>query len=623
MCGVVGFANLDDQKASKTILKKMTNQLIHRGPDGEGYWVHQNIAIAHRRLSIIDLSSAGKQPMFSEDKRYILSYNGEVYNFKELRHTLQNKGFEFKSKTDTEVVLLALIYWGVNAINKFNGMFAFAFYDRNKKEFILARDRYGIKPLYYSLNKNIFSFASEQKAIISHPSFKKEMDFPALLEYFTFQNILTNKTLLKDIKILPPGCYINFNNNNKIMNIKKYWDFKFNEPKIKLKKSEYIEELRFLFKQAVKRQTVSDVELGCYLSGGIDSGSITALASNIYPNLKTFTCGFDTSSASGLELGFDERVNAEAMSALFKTEQYEIVLKSGDMENCLSRLTRHLEEPRVGQSYPNYYIAKLASKFVKVILSGVGADELFAGYPWRYFRPSHNQKFDDYVDNYYLYWQRLIDNKDIKKIFAPVWKDVKDVSTKEIFKNILLQHDNSFEKPEDYVNQSLYFEAKTFLHGLLVVEDKISMSFGLENRVPFLDNDLVDFAMKCPVGLKLTDFNSDVRINENQYGNKQNIYFQKTNDGKSILRDILNDIIPDYITKGQKKGFASPDASWFKGESIDFVKSKLLNPKANIYNVLDYKPTVNLINEHLDGKENRRLLIWSLLNIDEWMSQTL
>ena len=623
MCGIVGFINLDGSPASPDILKKMTNELIHRGPDGEGYWVQKNMAIGHRRLSILDLSNAGKQPMISEDKRYILRYNGEIYNFKELRNTLQSKGYKFKSKSDTEVVLLALVHWGVDAINKFNGMFAFVFYDMFKKELILARDRYGIKPLYYSLNKNFFSFASEQKAIISHPSFKKEMDFPALMEYFTFQNILTDKTLLKGIKLLQPGCYLNFNNSNKIIKIKKYWDFKFNEPKIKLKKAEYIEELRFLFKQAVKRQTVSDVELGCYLSGGIDSGSITAVTSEIYPNLKTFTCGFDMSSASGLELGFDERVNAEAMSALFKTEQYEMVLKAGDMERCLSRLAWHLEEPRVGQSYPNYYMAKLASKFVKVVLSGVGGDELFAGYPWRYFRSGCNQNFNDYVDSYYLYWQRLIDNKEVKKLFAPVWKDVEDVRTKDIFKNILLQHDNSLEIPEDFINQSLYFEAKTFLHGLLVVEDKISMSFGLENRVPFLDNDLVDFAMNCPIEMKLLDLNVDIRINENEYGNKKNIYFQKTNDGKSILRDILNDIIPDYISKGQKKGFASPDASWFKGESIDFVKAKLLNPKAKIYNVLDYNPTVKLINEHLDGKQNRRLFIWSLLNVDEWMTQTL
>ena len=354
----------------------------------------------------------------------------------------------------------------------------------------------------------------------------------------------------------------------------------------------------------------------------MDSGSITAIASETYPNLKTFTCGFDMSSASGLELGFDERSKAEAMSSLFKTEQYEMVLKAGDMENSLNRIAWHLEEPRVGQCYPNYYMAKLASKFVKVVLSGSGGDEMFAGYPWRYYRYASSQNFEEYVDSYYLYWQRLIDNKDLRKIFSPVWNDVKDLRTRDIFKNVLLQHNNKLEKPEDYINQSLYFEAKTFLHGLLMVEDKMSMSFGLENRVPFLDNDLVDFAMSCPVGMKLNNLNEVLKINENKL-DKQNIYFQKTNDGKQILRDMLNNYVPDEIVKGEKKGFSSPDASWFKGESIDFVRKKLLDPKAKIYNVLDYNSSISLINEHLDGKENRRLFIWSLLNVDEWMSQVL
>jgi len=291
------------------------------------------------------------------------------------------------------------------------------------------------------------------------------------------------------------------------------------------------------------------------------------------------------------------------------------------MERCLSRLAWHLEEPRVGQCYPNYYMAKLASKFVKVVLSGSGGDELFAGYPWRYYRSAISQNFEEYIDSYYIYWQRLIDNKDLHKIFAPVWEEVKHVRTRDIFKDVFLQHDTKLEKPEDYINHSLYFEAKTFLHGLLMVEDKMSMSYGLENRVPFLDNDLVDFAMRCPVGLKLNNLNEVIRINENQAGDKQNIYFQKTNDGKQILRDMLSDYVPDYITKGEKKGFSSPDASWFKGESIDFVRKKLLDPQAKIYNVLDYHATVSLIDDHLSGKENRRLFIWSLLNVDEWMHQ--
>ena len=215
-----------------------------------------------------------------------------------------------------------------------------------------------------------------------------------------------------------------------------YWDYNFTNPSKPINRDEYSRELDRLFNQAVKRQLVGDVELGTYLSGGIDSGSITAIASKQIPFLKSFTCGFDVSSASGIELSFDERIKAEAMSALFNTEHYQMVLKAGDMERCLPKLSWHLEEPRVGQSYPNYYAAYLASKFVKVVLSGSGGDELFAGYPWRYFTQQKAQSFDDYIDKYYLYWQRLVSNSELKKLFKPIWGDVKEVWTRDIFKSI-------------------------------------------------------------------------------------------------------------------------------------------------------------------------------------------
>jgi asparagine synthase (glutamine-hydrolysing) len=348
----------------------------------------------------------------------------------------------------------------------------------------------------------------------------------------------------------------------------------------------------------------------------MDSGSITAIASQSFDYLKSFTCGFDLSSASGLEACFDERSTAEALSHAFKTEHYEVVLKAGDMERCLSSLALHLEEPRVGQSYPNFYAAKLASKFVKVVLSGAGGDELFAGYPWRYFRTMVNDNFEDYIDKYYLYWQRLVSNSDLKELFSPIWNDVKDVWTRDIFRDVFLTHDQSLERPEDYINHSLYFEAKTFLHGLLTVEDKLSMAHGLENRVPFLDNDLTEFAMKCPVSLKLKNFSEVVRINENAVGDKQTQFFKQTQDGKQILREVMNRIIPKEVSDAKKQGFSGPDASWFKGESIEFVKRKILQKNARIYSLFDRKTVSRLVDEHLSGKTNRRLLIWSLLNLE-------
>lgn len=623
MCGIAGILHLDGAPASPVLLKRMTDAIAHRGPDGEGHWTEGNVAIGHRRLAIIDLSPAGHQPMISADHRYVLSYNGEVYNFQELRSELQAKGYWFRSKTDSEVVLNALAEWGEKAVNRFNGMFALALWDRKEKRLFLARDRYGIKPLYYSSQGNTFSFGSEQKAILSLPGFERRLDKPALLEYFTFQNLFTDRTLLEDIKILPAGHYawLDLRSDRPVLQRIQYWDYDFREPAERASTEEYREELDRLFQQAVNRQLVSDVELGTYLSGGMDSGSITAIAARSYPYLKTFTCGFDLSSASGIELGFDERAKAEHMSYLFKTEHFEMVLKAGDMERILPKVTFHLEEPRVGQSYPNYYAARLAGRFVKVVLSGVGGDELFGGYPWRYYRAVVNDDFEHYIDKYYQFWQRLIPNSQIKQVFSPIWDDVRHVWTRDIFHDVFKHHADNFYTPEDYINHSLYFEAKTFLHGLLVVEDKLSMAHGLESRVPFLDNDLVDFAMRCPVHLKLSNLAEVVRINENEPGGKTVKYFEKTRDGKQILRDVMRRYVPDHITRAEKQGFSAPDASWFKGDSIDYVKRILFDRSALLYKVMDPEAVQALVKEHLDGTRNRRLLIWSLLNVEQWMKQ--
>jgi asparagine synthase (glutamine-hydrolysing) len=619
VCGITGIFNLNGEPISPVILRKMTDAVAHRGPDGEGFYIDGSVGLGHRRLAIIDLSPAGRQPMLSRDQDVAISYNGEVYNFRELRAELQSLGYEFRSKTDSEVVLNAWVEWGAECVTRFNGMFAFAIWDKPRQSLFLVRDRWGTKPLYYACWGHNLLFGSEQKAILAHPAARRDLDKKTLLEYFTFQNIFTDHTLLEGIKLLPPASVACIPlGGDGTPQIARYWDYRFREPDHPADPSEYREELDRLMRQAVSRQLVTDVELGAYLSGGMDSGTLTALAARELPYIKTFTCGFDLSSASGIEIGFDERVKAEAMSARFKTEHYEMVLKAGDMERVLPKLAWHIEEPRVGQSYPNYYAAQLASKFVKVVLSGAGGDELFGGYPWRYYRATVCNDFEHYVDQYYLYWQRLVDNRDIRRLFAPIWRDVKDVWTRDIFRDVFLTHDNELDRPEDYINHSLYFEAKTFLHGLLVIEDKLSMAHGLETRVPFMDNDLVDFAMSCPVNLKLNNLAKVVRINENEPGDKQTQFFQKTRDGKQILRDVMRQYIPDEIANAEKQGFSAPDASWFKGESIEFVKRKLMNRDARIYAWLDPDAVHELVNEHLSGKQNRRLLVWSLLSVEEW-----
>jgi asparagine synthase (glutamine-hydrolysing) len=625
MCGITGLIYTNNAPVSPVVLKKMTDSIAHRGPDGEGHWIEGNVGIGHRRLAVIDLSPAGHQPMISENNRYVLSYNGEIYNFRELRGELEAKGYWFRSQSDSEVVLNALVEWGQKALNKFNGMFAIALWDKKERTLFLARDRYGIKPLYVCQQGNTFAFSSEQKAILSIPDFVRSINKPALLEYFTFQNIFTDHTLIEDIQILPAGHYATIDLNHVAPRLRctQYWDYHFREPTERASDAEYREELDRLFQQAVNRQLVTDVELGSYLSGGMDSGAITAIAAKSFPYLKTFTCGFDLSSASGIELAFDERAKAEAMSYHFKTEHYETVLTAGDMERAMPRMAHHLEEPRVGQSYPNYYAAQLASKFVKVVLSGAGGDELFAGYPWRYYRAVVNNNFEEYVDKYYLYWQRLLRNSDLKKMFNPIWRDVEHVSSRDIFKGVFQNHKSNLQTPEDYINHSLYFEAKTFLHGLLVVEDKLSMAHGLECRVPFLDNDLVDFAMQCPIGLKLNNLSDVVRINENELGNKAQNFYKKSRDGKQIMRDVMSRHIPNEVTQAEKQGFSAPDSSWFKGDSIEFVKRILMNDNAHIYELMDQSVVEGLLNEHLSGKENKRLLIWSLLNIEQYLKDTI
>jgi asparagine synthase (glutamine-hydrolysing) len=617
MCGITGILNLDGAPVSPVILRKMTDAVAHRGPDGEGFFVDGPAGLGHRRLAIIDLSPAGHQPMVTRDGRFSLTYNGEIYNFQELRAELEARGHQFRSRTDSEVLLQAYAEWGERSLERLNGMFAFAIWDKQERKLFLARDRYGIKPLYYTEASDIFLFGSEVKAILAHPAYRANLDREALLEYFTFQNFFTDRTLFKDIRLLPAGCCMTVAAGQKTR-VRRYWDYHFTEPQHAGDDREYLEELDRLFRQAVNRQLVSDVDVGSYLSGGMDSGSITALAARQLPYLKTFTCGFDLHSASGIELGFDERGPAERMSYLFKTEHYEMVLKAGDMERVMPRLARHIEEPRVGQCYPNFYAAQLAGKFVKVVLSGAGGDELFGGYPWRYYRAVVNDDFEHYVDKYYVFWHRLIPNTAIQKVFRPIWGDVKHVWTRDIFRDVFHEHAAQLTRPEDYINHSLYFEAKTFLHGLLVIEDKLSMAHGLETRVPFLDNDLVDFAMKVPVGLKLGNLTEVIRLNENEPGSKTARYFQKTNDGKLLLRKTMERYIPASITEAEKQGFSAPDATWFKGESIDFVRNVVFNPKSRIYDFLDPQAVHALASEHLDGKVNRRLLIWSLLNFEEW-----
>jgi len=621
MCGIAGYLERSGSHASATVLRGMTELIAHRGPDGEGHYLDAEVALGHRRLSIIDLSDAASQPMVSRSGRYVITYNGEIYNMMELRVLLEARGHRFSSRSDTEVLVEAFAHWGPAMLDRLNGMFAFAIWDTVRRKLFLARDRFGVKPLYYCSIGSTLLFSSEIKAFRAHPEFSSRPDIEGLVEYLSFQNFFSDRTLFDGVRLLPQGSFIEIGLDDTSLEVQSFWDFSFEEPEGKFDEAAAVDELDHLFRQAVERQLLSDVEVGSYLSGGMDSGSITAQASTHVPLLRTFTVGFDLSSASGVEMGFDERVRAEHMSYQFGSEHYEMVLKAGDMERAMPKLAWHMEEPRVGQSYPNFYAAKLASRFNKVCLSGAGGDEMFGGYPWRYYRAVVNDDFAHYARKYFSFWQRLLRKEDLRQVLAPVWGEAAQVEPFEIFTNVFKGQERGLKRPEDYVNHSLYFESKTFLNGLLVVEDKLSMAHSLETRVPFLDNDLVDFAMKLPAEAKLGNLTEVVKLNENEPGGKADRYFQRTKDGKLLLRKMMERHIPPMITNGEKQGFSAPDATWFKGESIEFVRRKLFNDKARIYELMDKRAVQALVNDHLEGKQNRRLLIWSLLSIEQWLEE--
>ncbi|MDR1360651.1 MAG: asparagine synthase (glutamine-hydrolyzing) [Deltaproteobacteria bacterium] len=621
MCGIAGIIHSDLSPVSVPVVRAMADSLRHRGPDDEGVYCSDHAGLGHRRLSTVDLSPAAHQPMVSACGRVALVYNGMLFNYRELRAELQSLGFVVRSSGDTAVVLAAWVAWGEACLLRLNGHFALAVLDFRENALFLARDRYGTKPLYWHYAGGIFLFASEIKAFLTHPSFSAQVDPQGLVEYFTFQNFLGERTLFAGVSLFPKASVGRIRlDAPEAPRISRYWDYAFQETRAENRCREaLLEELDFLLRRAVGRHLDADVEVGAYLSGGIDSGLISSLAGKETPYLKSFTCGFDLSSASGMELGFDERRAAEAMSAAFRTEHYEMVLKSGDMERVMSRMARHIEEPRVGQSYPNYYIARLASKFVKIVLSGTGGDELFAGYPWRYSRLNDGTDFAAFTDAYYQSWQRLIPENILPEFLAPAWGEAGKADARLMFRNVFAGYPSRIERVEDAVNLSLYFEAHTFLQGLLLVDDKLSMAHGLETRSPFLDNDLVDFAMRCPVGLKLNNLRHVVSIDENAFGSKKEAYYRRTRDGKILLREIARRHLPCGVAEADKQGFSSPDASWFRGESMDFVRRTLLAPRKRMYEYVNYATAERLIHEHLEGRNNRRLLIWALLYFDCWL----
>lgn len=660
MCGIGGIVSLGSRPVDPGLIKPMCDIQAHRGPDDAGYaffrtgathtgsggywcgftdpaFAHLNehlpvlggnyysdqmsdcnyqLAFGHRRLAIQDLTHYGHQPMSNSDRRYWIVFNGEIYNFPQLRQELEVLGHTFHTRCDTEVILKGWEQWGHDVLPRLNGMFAFALYDRLNNYLLLARDRFGVKPLYYSLTPDFFVFASEPKGILASSLVSPQFNTTSLVEYFTFQNNFGSDTLFEGVKILAPGEIIEVRpGTGRPLNFQSFHQgFPGINSAVRSPES-LSEEVSHAFAAAVRRQLISDVDVGAYLSGGMDSGSIVAVAGRSIPRLLTFTGGFDLTNVDGIEQGFDERKIAEKLSYLLQTEHYDVVLHAGDMPAAMERITWYMDDPRVGMCHQNWYVAKLASRFVKVCLAGAGGDELFAGYPWRYRNVIGGHSTQENEQRYFDYWCRLMPLPQMSEFFNCDKINVTESLDKvrRNFAAILRQApvNPDIDESENQVQKALYFEFKTFMHGYLVTEDRISMAHSLESRVPFLDNDLADLAWSIPPSKKL-DINSLVCASGQ--GHIASI------DGKRILRQAMEKYLPKEFTQMPKQGFSPPDENWYRGQSMDYIKSILLDKKALERPWFNQKFVQNKLQEHFSGSQNHRLLIWSLLSI-EWLQR--
>ncbi len=618
MCGIAGVFNFNKQPVAHQTIKTMVDAMAHRGPDGEGLYIDENMALGHRRLSILDISPKGAQPMMSHNGEWVIVFNGCIYNYLDLRLDLKSKGHDFVSTGDTEVICEGLAEYGTKFFEKLDGMFAVAAWHKPSKTLWLSRDRFGVKPLYYYQQNGVLLFASEIKAFLKHPAFKVEVNLSALNEYFTFQNVFTFNTLFAGVTMLPPANTVKVNIETPLLH-NSWWDYDFTEPDNNISFEEATLETERLLAKAVSKQMVADVPVGSYLSGGMDSGSLSVLASKHVDRLYTFTAGFEMSEVQGVEAGYDERIDAELTANFIKSEHYEQVLNAGDIKFALPKLVWHLEDLRVGMSYPSYYISRLASKFVKVCLQGTGGDELYGGYPWRYYRVFQSLNQKEFFNNYYGFWQRLTNDEDKQNLFQPhVLDKIKIEEPREIFERVFTFNEKlKYSTAEEQIQNSLYFEIKTFLPGLLLVGDKLAMAHGLEERFPFLDNDLVNFAQKIPVKHKLGNLELMKKIDENQFGSKQKAY-SDFDDGKNVLRKAMKDILPEKIVNRKKQGFSAPDESWYRGENAAYVKELLLGKNIACHEFIQPAFIEKTIYEHCEKRINHRLLLWSLMNFEWW-----
>jgi len=588
MCGICGF-----NFSEKNLITKMISTLNHRGPDDSGYFVDDHISLGHTRLAIIDLTEKGRQPIHNESESIWIVFNGEIYNYKEMKNRLEMRGHDFYTETDTEVIIHAYEEYGIECLNKFNGQFSFCIYDKNKKLLFLARDRFGIKPLYYFLKENLFIFASEIKSILKH-EFQRIINRLALREYFTFRYTLAPNTILNDIYKLEPSHYILFNIKTNQFDIQKYYSLEVIKNKSYSPKQVGVELFK-LINNSVKLRMIADVPVCSFLSGGIDSSIITGLASKYNDNIHTFSVGFETSN---------EFKYAKIVSEFYNTNHHELLITNDDLLNNIDKMIYHMDEP-IGDAafFPTLLLSKLISRQFKVVLAGEGADELFGGYD-RYKMFLYGKKISYFLPkiNYnqtILRRLSILSNKKEKNGYIETIRAFNQDEMNQM--NIdPIQIDKLWLLYGDTFQKMQFFDLKSVLpEDFFMKADKMSSAYGLEERVPYMDHNLVKFALNLPPKLKLHFWNE-----------------------KYLLKKTFSTFLPKIIIKRRKRGYNAPMDYWLKTVLHDRFLNLLKENSHNLYNKNVIINLFNKLNNRGDNYKKNFFLAqkcWTAYVFEEWL----
>lgn len=616
MCGICGKLSLNrNQKIQKSDLQKMVDPIVHRGPDDEGFYMDQNLGFAFRRLSIIDLHT-GHQPLSNEDGTIWIIFNGEIYNFKELRNDLISKGHQFSTSTDTETIVHLYEELGEDCVKKLRGMFAFAIWDTTKKTLFCARDRFGIKPFFYYLDDKELLFGSEIKNILSQIPVP-DLNLSVLDHYMAFGYTPTEKTIYEGIMKLPPGHSLTFREGGALQ-IKRYWDISF-EPDYSVSENEWEERIVAKLKESVRLRLISDVPLGAFLSGGIDSSSVVALMSEIMDQpVKTFSIGF-------AEEEFNELPQARLVAEKYQTDHHEHIVEPESID-ILPLLVNSYDEPFADSSaIPTYFVSKFAREHVTVALSGDGGDELFAGYD-HYKKLLSVQQFHRYTGglfvspfkllhgiiplsvkgsgiSYYMsrpkesfgaYFGKWQETERAQAYRPEFWQQLNGDKGESYKKRILRQSPS-----DDFISKMQEIDMRTWLvDDILTKVDRASMINSLEVRVPILDHEFAELTFRIPSHLKLNRGN-----------------------GKYIFKNAMRPYLPDQIISQKKKGFGVPLKKWFKKDLKDYLLQHLHSKNSPLNEYFNPGFIEKLVKDHETGMRDLNHKIWTLVFLNEWLLQ--